>query len=416
MKTVNYPSFLIFGINYSPENTGSAPYTSGLAEALKGMNCEVEVFAGVPHYPSWTVPRKYKYRRVVKEVINRIPVRRFRHFVPKTQSIRGRILWELSFLCNTLIAIPSTRPDVVIASTPSLSGAISAFFHSKRTDSVFAIVIQDILGLAVSQSGIQSSSSTTKLVRTLESWIFNKADFIYIPTDSFKDYIVSCGVAESRIKSLPNWTHILEPSRTREDARKYFEWASSDFIILHTGNMGLKQDLGNVVEASRILNSDKKYKFILCGDGNQRDSLEMQAAGLSRISFIDGVSEEEYPNLLLAADVLLVNERSTVGDMSLPSKLTSYLAIGNPIIAAAGSDGACAKFLKRSRGSSMLVPASDPIALCNAIKFLEKNPRMRDEMKLAGRDFYFKNLSFEVALGNLLSLKRELLSHHNKAN
>ena len=42
---------LVVGINYAPEPTGIAPYTTGLAEHLAQTAASVEVFTGLPHYP-----------------------------------------------------------------------------------------------------------------------------------------------------------------------------------------------------------------------------------------------------------------------------------------------------------------------------------------------------------------------------
>ncbi|MBD0321819.1 MAG: glycosyltransferase WbuB, partial [Aldersonia sp.] len=43
----------IVGINYAPETTGIAPYTSGLADGLAARGHRVEVLTGQPHYPQW---------------------------------------------------------------------------------------------------------------------------------------------------------------------------------------------------------------------------------------------------------------------------------------------------------------------------------------------------------------------------
>ena len=95
--------------------------------------------------------------------------------------------------------------------------------------------------------------------------------------------------------------------------------------------MGLKQDLGQLVAAARLAQAQNApIRFVLAGDGNQRASLVAAAKDLSRIEIRDGVRIEEFPNFLNAADVLLINERAGVMEMSLPSKLTSYLAAGRP--------------------------------------------------------------------------------------
>src|SRR3972149_5416494 len=53
---------VILGINYAPESTGTAPYTTGLAEHLAAAGHEVTVVTGMPHYPSWRIAAGYRGR------------------------------------------------------------------------------------------------------------------------------------------------------------------------------------------------------------------------------------------------------------------------------------------------------------------------------------------------------------------
>ena len=46
---------LVAGINYAPEVTGIAPYTTGLAEGLAQRGHTVDVWTGLPHYPQWQI-------------------------------------------------------------------------------------------------------------------------------------------------------------------------------------------------------------------------------------------------------------------------------------------------------------------------------------------------------------------------
>ena len=51
---------LVLGLNYAPEPTGIAPYTSGLAEGLAARGHQVRVLTGLPHYPQWRVADGYE--------------------------------------------------------------------------------------------------------------------------------------------------------------------------------------------------------------------------------------------------------------------------------------------------------------------------------------------------------------------
>ncbi|MGH2600427.1 MAG: glycosyltransferase, partial [Dehalococcoidia bacterium] len=73
---------LLIGINYWPEETGIAPYTTGLAEHLAARGHEITVLTGVPHYPQWRILESYAGRLRARESIRGVRVRRFRHYVP----------------------------------------------------------------------------------------------------------------------------------------------------------------------------------------------------------------------------------------------------------------------------------------------------------------------------------------------
>ena len=129
--------------------------------------------------------------------------------------------------------------------------------------------------------------------------------------------------------------------------REAMGW-TGEHVVLHTGNMGRKQALEVVIEAAQLCeNHDHKCRFVLMGDGSQRQELERLAAGNARVEIVDGVDSDIYSDVLAAADVLLINERASVQQMSLPSKLTSYLVAGQPILAAVNDDGATAQELRR---------------------------------------------------------------------
>src|SRR3954464_4222846 len=50
---------LVVGLNYTPEATGIAPYTTGLSEGLARLGHEVQVLTAMPHYPEWRVHEGY---------------------------------------------------------------------------------------------------------------------------------------------------------------------------------------------------------------------------------------------------------------------------------------------------------------------------------------------------------------------
>jgi len=135
--------------------------------------------------------------------------------------------------------------------------------------------------------------------------------------------------------------------------------------------------------------------------------LKFLCSNLENINVLPAVSDADYSAVLAAADLLLVNERATQMEMSLPSKLTSYLFSRRPVLAAVPRGGATWKFLE---GFAVLVEAGKPSELAKAIVEIKGNPNERIRLSGVGLDFAQKNLSVESGRKNYLNWVRKLLT------
>ena len=195
-----------------------------------------------------------------------------------------------------------------------------------------------------------------------------RADSVAAITESFSESILGLGVKTDRVVVSPNYSVKNIEKFPRHVARQVMGWDEKNFILTHTGNMGLKQDLGNLIEAIKLVNLEN-VKLLLVGDGSQRSELEAQAGSNPKIEFMGLVDEKDYSALLSASDVLLLNEAPTITDMSLPSKLTSYEASGQRILGAVVPGGNTAKVLDKLPNASW-VEAGNPELLAQAIQGL----------------------------------------------
>jgi glycosyltransferase involved in cell wall biosynthesis len=192
-------------------------------------------------------------------------------------------------------------------------------------------------------------------------------------------------------------------------------WDDGVQIVLHAGNMGLKQGLEHVVATAHLAAQvQPQTRFVLMGDGSQRGMLESLAAGCPNIAFLPPQDADRFVDTLAAADVLLVNERSSVVDMSLPSKLTSYFVAGRPVVAAGASAGATAREV-RCAGAGLTVPGEDPEALLAALVRLAGDPLLGERLGAAAAAYARNSLSPEAALARaedfVLGLEGELRRH-----
>ena len=372
-------------MHYAPETTGNAPYTTAFAQALTDSGAAVRVITGVPHYPQWKVTdRKYKRGLRWRERIDGVDVTRVRHFVPAKPNLIGRAWLELTFFVQSVAVALRNRSDVLIAITPTLSGLAAALLC--RRGRPVGVLVQDLTGASAVESGT-STGRAGRLISRVEYWLLKKADLIGVITPRFGTVLNSNGVDPAKIVDLPNFTHVTPVAATQREARERLGW-EQEFTVVHTGNMGMKQGLETVVEAAKLAEkSSLGVQFVLVGDGNQRNRLQRLSDGCTNLKFVDPLDAEEYPYALAAADILLVNERRGVREMSLPSKLTSYAIAKRPIVAAVERDGITAEVLARE-GSALICGPGEPGQLLDAVQQIRLSADIADRLAIGAGVLY----------------------------
>lgn len=392
-------SVTVIGINFAPESSGIAPYTTGLAAGLMERGHDIQVLTGFPHYPQWRrTSTNHGFRS--NEVIRGVRIRRLNHPVPRGSSPVGRTLMELAFGLQLLTARWS-RADVVICVTPPLLAAGLAAMRARLTwrRPAVGILVHDVYSRGVIETGAMSGAGA-QAVRLLESLAIRLADGVAVIHDGFTaDLVNNLGVDRDRIREIRNWNHVEPPDPAASASfRSAHGWCDDEVIILHAGNMGAKQGLENVIAAAEIASRTKsRARFILLGDGNRRAVLEAAGAGVPALEFMPPVADEEFSAALGAADVLLVNERPGVAQMALPSKLTSYFRSGKPILAAADAEGFTAGEIAAS-GAGIRVPADRPDLLLREGIRLGTDHRLAARLAEAGRRYYASHLKADAAL------------------
>jgi colanic acid biosynthesis glycosyl transferase WcaI len=390
----------ILGLHYAPEPTGNAPYTSSLAQGLLELGHDVRVVTGHPHYPEWKIwPGFGEWTR--RENHNGVRLLRLRHYVPRNPTALKRLLSELSFGFRLLFARWG-RPDVVLLVSPALFATAVATVRARwgfRRPAT-GVWVQDLYSRGVVETGA-GGAGVERPMTAIESLTLRSATGVAVIHERFKDVVTSqLRVAPHDVVVIRNWSHLAPtPPHDRQAVRGRFGWRTDEIVVLHAGNIGAKQALENVVEAARIADQRQLgVRFVLLGDGNQRPRLERLAHGIERIQFIGPLPDDEFQQALAGADILLVNEKTGVTDMAVPSKLTSYFGTGLPVLAATDEGSVTASEIKES-GGGVRTDAGQPERLVEAAIQLFEDPLARRSFGEYGRRFRQRHLSPEFAIG-----------------
>ncbi len=391
-------------MNFPPEKTGIAPYTGGLAIGLVKSGYEVQVVTTQPHYPSWLIEPGYK-KWFSKTRSPSLLVERVLHFVPSKAASISRLLSEITFGVRASLRIKSSI-DCAVLLSPALFSSSIIMFMFKLLDKKTPVIVwvQDLYAVGLLEMG-RGSGLPYRITLKVEKWLLSKANKIIVIHERFsKQLVEQYGVDLNRIRVISNWSHLQASSAfDRELERKKYGWTESEIVVLHTGNMGLKQGLLNVVESARIADStDCKIKFVLCGDGSERASLEQNAKGIEKIQFLNPVDDESYTRLLECADILLVNELLGIHEMSVPSKLTSYFKAGRPILGAVAEGGSTASEVIKSGAGVVIASGNPDLLLLEALKIFSDQNLMK-KLSANGKEYSTLYLEETVAISKFVS-------------
>lgn len=392
---------LIIGINYRPEPTGIAPYTTGLAEHLAGNGYQVQVITAEPHYPSWTHVRPRGLWKITEDVENGVKVTRVPIYVPRRQSALRRGLYEFTFLVMAnFVARRVAGIDVVLGVVPSLGGGVAAAQLARRMRRPYLLWIQDIVSLSAQESGAAGRSARLLegILARIERVLARNAKRVLIISDAFKGHFQHLGVDNRRLLRVRNWTH-MGPAEGELRRRV----PSDTLACLHIGNLGYKQDLETILDcAGRAKEAHLPISFTIVGDGSRREQVQqlIYRRELDNVQLLPLAPADELRVLLATADVFLLAQRDSVRDMALPSKLTTYFAWGRPVVAATNGSSAAAMEIESAGGGIVVQPGNGEEMLV-ALQRLLRNVDEYEKLQRGAVAYAQNNLSNETCLAVL---------------
>jgi colanic acid biosynthesis glycosyl transferase WcaI len=394
---------LVLGNNYAPERTGIAPFTTGLCEDLAARGHKVTAITARPSYPEWRVWDGYRNFMYRKESLNGVEVRRIWHFLPRRPSgLVQRLCHDLSFTLGGFMAgLVAGEFDVIYCCCPPPTLGLAAYVLGKIRRKPYIMKLADLASDAALATGILTDGWLVRIARGLESLVYRKAQKVVCLCQGFMDKLVSRGVPSEKLHLIPDWADLqrVYPIDNATSFRRENNLSLEQFLVLHSGNMGKKQDLLNVVRAAELCRSIPEIVWLLVGDGEDRALIaeEIGRQNLENIRLLPLQPAESLAEMYSAADVLLLNQKATVQDAVIPSKLLTYMAAGRAVIAAVSERSESARLVQAAR-CGLIVPAEDPDAFVRTVMDLRESPELREEFGKNGRAYADRNFTKEKVL------------------
>jgi colanic acid biosynthesis glycosyl transferase WcaI len=382
---------LLLSINYWPEQTGIGLFNAWRAEYLASCGHQVTVCTGLPYYPEWKIPRKYAGKLVSREEHNGVTILRSWQWVPKRVTPIRRVVFEASFLATSFVrALGSSKPDLLFVVSPPLGLGVTANLLSRWWRVPYVFDVEDLQPDAAADLGMLPRP-VLPVLYAMERLAYRHAALISTLTEGMRRRIISKGVAAEKVAIFP----------PRADEQLFKLGAASEgqsfrlehqlegkFLVVHSGNMGVKQGLEVVLEAAALLKDRKQVAFLLVGSGAIKSQLEERAVALrlDNLKFLPLQSEQRFREMLATTDLAVVTQQRTVSDIAFPSKTVTLLSAGCPVLASVSSSSEVARVIETSEGGVVVKP-EEPAILAQTIDQLSRNAGQLSAMKSQARRY-----------------------------
>jgi colanic acid biosynthesis glycosyl transferase WcaI len=382
----------MLGINYWPEETGIAVFSTGRCEYLAERGHTVTMLTGLPYYPRWRVDPAYRGRLFPRERRNGVDIARSYLYVPRRVTTLRRMIHEASFVASSCLrALAGARPDLLITVSPPLGLALSSVLLQRRWGIPYVFHVPDLQPDAAVDLGMLPSGPLVRALYAVERLAYRRAALVTTLTHAMQRRIIDKGIPPERVTLSPDWADpglFALPVEGGGAAARRALGLEGRFIVLHAGNMGVKQGLDVVLDAALRTRDRADVVYLLVGDGAARPALEKRAAAMAlpNLRFLPLQPDDAFRDLLAAADLTLVTQQKVVADIVFPSKVLTLLAAAKPVVASLNDSSEVARVVVES-GAGLVTPAEDGAALAEAVRGICDDPASRRGMAEAGRAY-----------------------------
>ena len=403
-------NILIYNQYFWPENFR----INDVAIALQKRGHQVDVVTGKPNYPDGVFFKGYSFWGVVQETWNSINIYRIPILARGQKSAFKLVLNYLSFILSGLLFTPwllrKKKYDVIFVYAPSpIFQVIPASFLGWLKGVPVVLWVQDLWPQSAEATGHLKSPFLMNLLEKLVRFTYSHTDLLLVQSEAFIAPVTKLA-PNIPIEYYPNSVEddFYSPS---ERVIPVIESLQSGFKVLFAGNIGSAQSMKTIVSAAEALKTHADIKIVLLGSGSKLDWVAQQSfnKGLGNIHIEGKRPVEMMPLLMRQASALLVTlTNQPIFELTIPSKIQAYLAVGRPIIACLNGEGA--KTVNDAQ-AGISVSAEDGKGLAEAVlRLYRMSVEERKKMGDNGRAYFKQHFDEEMLTSNLILKFEDLIN------
>ena len=335
---------VFFNRSYWPDQAATGQLLTELAEDLvRDYGCRVSVVAGRPLHdgqPGKNGQARDVGRWIIQhEAHNGVDIFRAAGTTLSPRRFVARATNYLSYFGSACVAgLRIPRPDVVVALTDPPIIGLAARLTAKRHAAKFVFLCQDIFPEVANLLEDFHSETVNRVLTYINRSLVRRADRIIALGDTMRQRLVEGkGADPHKVTVIHNWADCssLAPGPKHNPFSVQHDLAER-FVVMHSGNIGLSQNLDVLIDAAEQLRPYQDLAVTLVGGGAKREALQnrVEAHALSNVRFFPYQPKDRLSESFATADVFIISLKPGLAGYIAPSKLYGILAAGRPYIAA----------------------------------------------------------------------------------
>ncbi len=351
---------------YYPEIGAAATRWTDYSQLLAEMGHEVTIICQKPNYPNIHLFTEKRFNNIEDQKTISLKICRTWVWINDRNSFMKRIIYFNSFMISAIIkSIRLQKPDVYIASSPSLFSGFAGVMISKLNKRPLILDIRDIWPESAIELGELRSSISKNIGYALQKFIYNNSNAFLVAVPGFSKHLSNNSHSKNKIV-IPLLNGVDDEFIKMGEAIS--KPCLDSINLIYAGNIGLAQDFVTIIKAAKILGN--KYKFIIIGDGILKGEVLklIKNIDVENVIVKQPLNKKDLINEYLKSHIGIVSlKNKDIFKNAIPSKTFEYMSCGLAVICTI--KGEIENIIIESEGGICIEPGN-PKNFANTVKNL----------------------------------------------
>lgn len=265
------------------------------------------------------------------------------------------------------------------------------------------LILRDIFPQWAVDAGVLKKGVAYKYFRHKEMEQYDAADVIAVQTPANLEYFAEQFPEKKyRLEVLFNWTPLEEPGIVKTDYRNKLGLGDKT-VFFFGGNIGVAQDMDNIIRLAESVNGQSNAFFLLVGEGSEVPRLQklIEEKNLKNVVILPAVNQQEYLGMLSEFDVGLISLDKRLSTQNVPGKLMGYMQYSKPVLASVNGGNDLKHILDEAEAGYCLLNGDDE-GLKSAAARLAEDPALRKRLGENSRRLLEKTFAVSSAAEQIL--------------